>query len=271
MILRKYVVISLLVAFSFVMLAAGCGGKPTAEQPKPAPAAAPADLTVSAAVSMKDALAEIQKNYQAKNPNVKISFNLGASGALQKQIEEGAPADIFISAAAKQMDDLEKKNLIKKDTRKNLVENQLVLIVPKASGVSLAKFEDLAKEDIKHFAMGAPESVPAGQYTQQVLKKLNLTEAVQGKAVMAKDVRTVLTYVETGNAEAGTVYKTDAISSDKVKIAASAPAGSHDPIVYPMAIVAATKQAQAASDFAAYLAGPESKAVFEKYGFVAAK
>jgi molybdate transport system substrate-binding protein len=248
------------------LLVVGCGGK-TAEQTN----SQPVELTVSAAVSLKDALTEIQNSYQAKHSNVKILYNLGSSGSLQKQIEEGAPADIFISAAAKQMDDLEKKNLIKKETRKNLVDNQLVLIVPKNSTLQLTKFEDLTKSDIKQFAMGAPESVPAGQYTQQVLKKLNLYDTLQPKVVLAKDVRTVLAYVETGNVEAGTVYKTDATISDKVKIVAAAPEGTHDPIVYPIAEIAATKQAKAAEDFIAYLSGPESKAVFEKYGFVMSK
>lgn len=256
----------LIAMLSFILALSGCGQPQTK-----APADPAVELTVSAAVSLKDALGEIQKNYQAKHANVKISYNLGASGALAKQIEEGAPADIFISAAVKQMDDLAKKNLIKKETRKNLVENQLVLIVPKDSKLPLAKFEDLTKKEVTKFAMGAPESVPAGQYTQQTLKKLNIVDTVMPKAVLAKDVRTVLTYVETGNVEAGTVYKTDASVSDKVKIVAAAPAGSHDPVVYPLAVLAATKQVKAAEDFAAYLAGAEAQAVFAKYGFIQAK
>lgn len=243
-------------------LVAGCGGEQKAAAPQ-----APVELTVSAAVSMKDALTEIQQAYQAKNPNVKLAFNFGASGALQKQIEEGAPADIFISAAVKQMDELAKKKLIKEDSRKDLLLNQLVLIAPKASALALTGFGDLAKAEVKQFAMGAPESVPAGQYTQQVLKKLGIDGSVQPKTVQAKDVRTVLAYVETGNVEAGAVYKTDALVSDKVKIIAAAPADSHAPIVYPMAVLAGTKQPAAAEAFAAFLRGAESKAIFEKYGF----
>lgn len=241
---------------------AGCGQKTSLP---------PAEITISAAVSLKDALLEIQKNYQVKHPTVKINYNLGASGALQKQIEEGAPVDIFISAATKQMNDLEKKNLIKKETRRNIVENQLVLIAPKDSSLPLSSFQDLTKETIHKFAMGAPESVPAGQYTQQVLKKLTISNEVMIKAVLAKDVRTVLTYVETGNVEAGTVYKTDALVSTKVKIVATAPADSHEAIVYPMAILTASKQSAAAQDFTAYLAGSEAGAVFEKYGFTPIK
>lgn len=264
--MRK-VSLSVVVLLSLLLVLAGCSG---AKQTPP-PAAQQAELTVSAAVSLKDALTEIQKNYQEKYPNIKLNYNLGASGSLEKQIEEGAPADIFISAANKQMDDLDKKGLIKKETRKNLVENQLVLVTMKDSKLQLAGFEDLAKSEVAKFAIGAPESVPAGQYAQQVLKKLNLWDQVVPKAVQAKDVRTVLTYVETGNVEAGVVYKTDAAVSDKVKIVASAPAGSHDPIVYPIAVITNTKQSKAAEDFAAYLAGPEAQAVFAKYGFAQGK
>lgn len=241
---------------------AGCG-----QQTSPPSA----EITISAAISLKDALLEIQKNYQVKHPTIKINYNLGASGALQKQIEEGAPVDIFISAATKQMNDLEQKNLLKKETKRDLLKNQLVLITPKDSALPLNNFQDLTKETIHKFAMGAPESVPAGQYTQQVLKKLNISDLVMTKAVLAKDVRTVLTYVETGNVEAGTVYKTDALISKKVNIAATAPVDSHEPIVYPMAILAASKQSQTAQDFTTYLAGPEAAAVFEKYGFTPIK
>lgn len=258
---------TMLVMFAVLcLMLAGCSTQ-TAEQSRNQPV----ELTVSAAVSLKDALTEIQKNYQAKYPNIKISYNLGGSGSLQKQIEEGAPVDVFISAAAKQMDDLANKNLIKKETRKNLVENQLVLIVPQSSTLQVSKFEDLIKREVKQFAMGAPESVPAGQYTQQVLKKLGVYSEVQPKTVLAKDVRTVLAYVETGNVDAGAVYKTDATTSSKVKIAAAAPAGTHELIVYPMAVLAATKEVKASAEFMSYLAGEESKIVFEKYGFVMSK
>lgn len=258
--------ISLLV---FTLLSAGCGG--TAEKTQPGPAAQSVELTVSAAISLKDALTEIQTNYQKKAPNVKLIYNLGASGSLQKQIEQGAPADIFISAAPKQMDELESKNLVNKTSRKNLVENKLVLIVPQKSTLNLTQYEDLAKAGVQKFSIGEPTVVPAGQYAQEVLKKMKLWDTVRDKAVLAKDVRTVLAYVETGNVEAGIVYKTDAASSDKVKIAAIAPEGTHQPIIYPAAVLSGTKQQKAADDFLAYLFTPESKAIFEKYGFVMGK
>lgn len=257
-----------IVLVTVLALVTGCGG---AKQEAPAAKAEPVELNVSAAVSMKDALAEIQKNFQAKKPNVSIRFNLGSSGSLQKQIEQGAPADLFISAAPKQMDELEAKNLIKKETRKNLVENSLVLIVPKDSTLGLKAYPDITKDAVKKVAIGEPESVPAGQYAMQVLKKLELWEKIKDKAVQAKDVRTVLTYVETGNVDAGIVYGTDAAVSGKIKIAATAPAGSHEPIVYPVAVLSGAKQPQAAQDFLAYLNEPEAKAVLEKYGFTVSK
>ncbi|MBP2659412.1 MAG: molybdenum transporter, periplasmic molybdate-binding protein, partial [Firmicutes bacterium] len=234
-------------------LITGCSSEkqaaPATQQPK-------VELNISAAVSLKDALEEIQKNYEAKNPNIKLTYNLGASGALQKQIEQGAPADIFMSAAPKQMNDLEAKNLINKPTRKNLVENKLVIIVPKASSINISKYEDLTKDEVQKLSIGETASVPAGQYAQEVLKKLGIWDKIKDKAVLAKDVRTVLTYVETGNVEAGIVYKTDAASSDKVKITATAPEGSHQPIVYPVAVLSGTKQQKTAEDFLTYLNTP---------------
>jgi molybdate transport system substrate-binding protein len=269
--MKKTLLFFLTGLLAVALLIAGCSGGAGEKQTPAANSGQPVELNISAAVSLKDALNEIQANYQKKNPNVKLVYNLGASGTLQKQIEQGAPADIFISAAPKQMNELEAKNLINKATRKNLVENKLVLIVPSNSTLGLSKYEDLTKDNVQKFSIGEPSVVPAGQYAQEVLKKLGLWDTVQSKLVMAKDVRTVLAYVETGNVEAGIVYKTDAVSSNKVKIAAEAPAGSHQPIVYPVALLANSKQQKAAEDFAAFLTTPESAAVFEKYGFTMGK
>ena len=229
------------------------------------------ELNVSAAVSLKDALEEIKKEYEKKHPHVKIIYNLGASGSLQRQIEQGAPADLFISAAPKQMDELERKHLISKGSRINLVENQLVLVTPKTSAFVLKDFSDIQQAAVKKIALGETAVVPAGQYAQQALASMGLWETAKEKAVYAKDVRTVLTYVETGNVEAGFVYKTDAAASEKVQIAAIAPAGSHAPIVSPMGMMEGAKNHKAAEAFALYLTGAEGKAVFEKYGFVTGK
>lgn len=144
----------LLGAVTISLLVAGCGGASQPPAPKAADAPKPVELNISAAVSMKDALAEIQTNYQKKAPHVKLVYNLGASGSLQKQIEQGAPADIFISAAPKQMNELEAKNLVIKATRKNLLENKLVLIAPKDSTLSISKLEDLQNDTVKQISIG---------------------------------------------------------------------------------------------------------------------
>src|ERR1700722_12810569 len=165
-------------------------------------AQAASEVTVSAAISLKDSLDEIGKIYEKEHPGVKISFNYAGSGTLQRQIEQGAPVDIFFSAAEKQMDDLQAKNLIDAGTRRNMVRNQLVLIVP-ASDTTTHSFQDLANPGVKVVALGEPSTVPAGMYARQSLERLGVGGAVDRKVVLAKDVRAVLTYVETGNANAG--------------------------------------------------------------------
>ena len=265
--LKSIALLSILLIATILFAGCGSSGKET----PPAAQLTLIELNISAAVSLKDALTEIQKNYQAKNPHSKLLFNLGASGSLQKQIEQGAPADIFISAAPKQMNELQEKKLINPATRKNFVENKLVVVVPKDSKLSLTKYKDLTQAGVNKIALGETAVVPAGQYAKEVLQKLAIWDKVQDKVVYAKDARTVLAYTETGNVEAGIVYKTDAASSNKVKIVATAPEGSHQPIVYPIAVVASTKQAKTAEDFLNYLFTPESKVILEKHGFVMGK
>jgi molybdate transport system substrate-binding protein len=228
----------------------------------------PVNLTVSAAISLKDALDEIAKIYEAKHPNVTVSYNYGGSGALQHQIEQGAPVDIFLSAAEKQMDALQAEHLILLPTRRDIVRNALVLVTPADSDV-VKDFPDLEKPAVKTIALGEAATVPAGQYAEQTLQHLGLFGAIKSKVVYAKDVRQVLTYVETGNADGGLVYRTDALTSKKVRIAATAPEESHDIIVYPLAVLNTTKNEASAREFEEFIGGPESRAVFIKYGFAA--
>ena len=164
-----------------------------------------------------------------------------------------------------------KKNLIKTETRKNLVGNQLVLVAPKDSTLNLKDFKDLTQPGVQHFGLGAPETVPAGEYGIDVLKSLGIWETVKNKAVLGKDVRTLLAYAETGNVEASIVFSTVAATSDKVKIVAAAPPGSHKPIIFPGTVLTASKQAKAAEDYLNYLASPEGMKVFVKYGFTPLK
>ncbi|MNI26142.1 Molybdate-binding periplasmic protein precursor [compost metagenome] len=245
-----------------------------AEQPIVSPSSAtsqtPApkvELTISAAASLTDALKEIQTAYEGKNKQIKLNFNFGASGALQQQIEQGAPADLFLSAAAKNMKTLVDKQLIDQAQQKNLLINELVVVVPGDSKANVQKVEDLTSGDIKHLALGEPQTVPAGTYAKEALTKVKLWDGLQSKMVQAKDVRQVLTYVESGNAEAGFVYKTDALTSQKVKIAFQVDPTTYTPIEYPAGIVKATKYTKEASDFYAYLQSKEAQDVFVKFGF----
>ncbi|MGL5875354.1 MAG: molybdate ABC transporter substrate-binding protein [Xenococcaceae cyanobacterium] len=225
-----------------------------------------ASLTVSAAASLKDALGEIQQLDRQKKASVRISYNFGSSGSLQQQIEQGAPVDIFISAAAKQMNALEKKNLLLPDTRQDLLTNQMVLITTKEH-LDINKVEDLANSSVNRIALGEPKSVPAGQYAEEILNFYKISDRVRPKLIYAKDVRQVLSYVETGNVDAGFVYLSDAKQSKKIRIASTAPKESHRPIAYPIAVLKDSKNPQAAEEFIKFLATPQVKKIFEQYGF----
>lgn len=231
----------------------------------------PVELNVSAAASLKDVLTDIQKSYLQQESKIKIIYNFGSSGALQTQIEQGVPCDLFISAAAKQADDLEQKGLFRKGTRKNLLMNQLVLVVPKDAKSDIHSFADVAGDSIRKIGIGEPASVPAGQYAMEVFKYLGIWDVIQNKAVLGTNVRTVLTYVETGNVDAGVVYKTDALISDKVKVIAVAEPETHQPIIYPAAVLSGAGHPKEATKFLAYLSGKEARGIFEKYGFTVIK
>ncbi len=223
-------------------------------------------IVVSAAASLKEALSEVNAAFIAKNPGSAIALNLGGSGALQQQIEQGAPVDVFISAAKKQMDALAAKGLLLEGSAIDLLGNKVVLVGPPGA-TKPASFEALTDPSVRQIAIGEPGSVPAGQYAQQIFAWYKIAEAVKPKLVFAKDVRMVLTYAETGNVDAGIVYLTDAKQSGKVAILAEAPAGSHDPVVYPAAIIKAAKQPATARLYLDFLKSPEATALFVKRGF----
>jgi len=184
----------LLLLTGAIVLLAGCGG--AKEEPV---GAETLDLTVAAAASVQDVAKELKRVYGEKNSGVVITYNFASSGTLQKQIEEGAPVDLFISAGKSQMDALEEKGLILPGTRKNLLGNDLVLIAGKDSG--LASFDELDDQTTEKISIGTPETAPAGRYAKEALISLGLWEKIQPKLVLAKDVRQVLTYVETGNVD----------------------------------------------------------------------
>lgn len=223
-------------------------------------------LTISVAASLQNATAELAPLFERSQPGVKLAFNFGASGTLEQQIEHGAPADVFFSAAPRPMDALASKGLILDDTRRDLLRNQIVLIVPK-DNPGPTSFQELTGAKVKLIALGDPASVPAGDYGRQTLQALNLWAGVQSRLVLGKDVRQVLTYVETGNAEAGIVYATDARESSKVRVVDTAPEGTHTPVVYPIAVVKDSHNVAAARALIAFLAGRDGSTVFARHGF----
>jgi molybdate transport system substrate-binding protein len=216
---------------------------------------------------LTDALGEISEMYSTHAPNVKLRFIFGSSGTLQTQIEEGAPSDIFISAARKQMTTLNDKGLILSDTYKELLVNKVVLIVLKDSVKSINSFEDAGTDKVLKVALGEPKGVPVGQYSEEIFSYLNITAKLKEKAVYATDVRQVLNWVESGDVDCGVVYATDAAISDKVKVVDQAPEGSHEPVIYPAVILKSSRKAYEAKKFLDYLSTDESRGVFEKYGF----
>ncbi len=225
-------------------------------------------LTISAAASLQETLGEVETIYRFGHTAVDFRNNFGSSGTLAREIEQGAPVDIFISAAAKPMDDLEEKKLIAIGTRANLLHNSLVLIAPLDS--KLQGFAELGDKSTRLIAIGDPASVPAGQYAQQTLNALHLYDQVKGKLVLGKDVRQVLTYIETGNADAGFVYATDAQVSRGVRVVAVVPESAHDPIVYPAAVVKSSANQEEARRFVKFLGSSEAKEIFTKHGYTLA-
>lgn len=248
--------------------AIACNGTPTANPVTEVSGdpAAPADLTISVAASVQDAMKDIQVAYQEVAPEVTITYNFGSSGSLAQQIAQGAPVDVFLSASPQWMDDLAEKGQVVEGSRQDLLRNEMVLIVPKNKS-AVADFKDLETGEVGKVAIGEPESVPAGRYAKEVLTSLGLFDFLQPKLVFGKDVRQVLTYVETGNVDAGLVYATDANVSDQVEVVAIADSSSYSPIVYPIAVVQDSDNPETAQDFVDFLASDSAIAIFRGYGF----
>jgi molybdate transport system substrate-binding protein len=226
------------------------------------------ELLVSAAASMTDVLAELAIVYKDLDPNTELIFTFGPSGGLQAQIEEGAPVDIFISAAQKQMNALDKKNLLVEDTVKTLLVNKVVLITPKEDKIGIKSFDDLTSNDqIQKIALGDSSNVPVGQYSEEIFTTLGVLDQIIEKAIYGGDVRTVLTWVENGEVDAGLVYATDAMTTDKVIIVGEAPQGSHKEVTYPVGVIKTSKHIDQAKSFLGFLESNEAGEVFKKYGF----
>jgi molybdate transport system substrate-binding protein len=230
----------------------------------------PVTLNISAASSLTNALNEVNTAYTQLKPWVTITPNYGSSGTLQTKIENGAPCDVFFSAAAAQMDNLQNENLLLAGSRVNLLTNKIVLIVPKGSTLGLKSFNDLTLPAVKLIAIGDPKSVPAGTYAQTAFTELGILTAIQSKFVLGANVTQVLQYVDSGNVDAGVVYSTDALSDSNVTVIATGPADVNATIVYPAAIIKASKVASAAQDYITFLSSAQARAIFVKYGFAIA-
>ena len=228
----------------------------------------PLTLTISAAASLTEVMAEIKTLYKVEKPNVTLNYNIAGSGTLQKQIEQGADVDLFFSAGTKQMIALKEKALLLDNTNVNLVGNSVVLIVKSDSTLNITDFKGAADDKVKHIALGEPKTVPVGQYSEEVFTSLNILDKVKSKAVYAKDVKEVLTWVETGNVDAGVVYGTDAKTSERVKVASIAGDDLYKtPVVYPAAVIKASKNIEDTKIFLKFLSSDKAKDIFIKYGF----
>ena len=229
-------------------------------------------ILVAAAASLKNAYEdELIPMFEEQYPGVTVEGTYDSSGKLQTQIEEGLEADVFMSAATKQMKALDEEGMIASDTIVNLLENKIVLIVPAGSDSKIDSFEKIG--DAASIALGDPESVPAGQYAKEALTNLNVWDSIQDKVSFGTNVTEVLNQVAAASADAGIVYATDAASkADQVTVVAEAPEGSLEKkVIYPVAVVKATTHEDAAKAFVDFLQTPEAIAVFESYGFVAAE
>lgn len=253
--LIKWLLLSMIIAILF-----GCSSKGNEGTEK-------TELSISAAASLTDALNELKQVYESEHDDVKITLNLGSSGKLATQIEQGAPSDIFLSASRSDMERLSVKVLVNESSVVDFTKNSIVVIANKSTADPLTSFEQLGDEDFDHLSIGEPDTVPVGRYTKEVLEHLQLWTPLQNKLVMGSDVRQVLTHVEMGNAEYGIVYSTDAFVSDKVVVVAEANSAWHTPVVYPGAVIKDSKHPEKAQDFLDFISGEEGKEILKKYGF----
>ncbi len=230
------------------------------------PAAQAMELTVSAATSLKEPLEEIRPLFEAARPGATVVYYFGSSGSLQNQIQQGAPVDVFVSAGTMPVNALAEAGLVVPGSLHVVAANKVVLIAPRDSKRP-TNFEDLADPAIRVIAVGEPKTVPAGQFAGEVFQALKIRDAIQSRLVFAKDVRQVLVYVETGNADAGVVYASDAAQSDRVRVVAGAPPGSHARVTYPAVVLRRSASPALAGEFIAFLEQKTARDVFLKRGF----
>ena len=228
------------------------------------------ELTVAAALSLKGAFEEAGARYQGGRPGERILFNFAASGVLQRQIEGGAPADVFASASPREMDDLERKQMLAAGSRRTFARNAIVLIVPAGGKSFAASFPGLREGNVRRIAIGNPATVPAGTYAEEVLRHFNVLGSLRGRLVFAENVRQVLDYTARGEVDAGVVFLTDVMGVPGIQVAASAPPKSHSPAMYYAAVVAGARNSERARAFIEVLLSPEGREVMTRRGFLPA-
>ena len=229
---------------------------------------APREATFSVAVSLKEAVEELGRRFMQAHPGVTLRYNFGSSGELQKQIEAGAPIDLFLSAAERQMDELERRNLIVAASRRVFAGNVLVAIKPLDSPLDLAKPADLLDARVRSVVVGNPKTVPAGQYAEQSLRALGVWERLRPRLVFAENVRQALEYVARGEVDAGFVYASDLASRPgRVKEAFRPGEDTYQAITYPVAVVSGAHEPALADAFVRLLLSPEGQAVLARFGF----
>jgi molybdate transport system substrate-binding protein len=226
------------------------------------------EVIFSVAISMKDAVEELGRGFAASRPGLVVRHNFGSSGELQKQIEAGAPVDLFISAAQRQMDELQQRNLIVATSRRSFARNVLTVVKPSDSALDLAKPADLLDPRVRRIVIGNPKTVPVGQYAEESLKALGLWAGLHARLVFAENVRQALDYVARGEVDAGFVYTTDvALRGARVKEAFRPPEDTYRPVVYPVAVVAGSRHAVVAQAFIDLLVSREGQIVLARFGF----
>ena len=268
---KKFGILTL--ALCLMLGAVGCSNNSSSSSSSNASSAASSsgdssekvELNISAAASLQEAMVELEKEFKNINPDVKLTVNLGSSGSLMQQIQEGAPCDLFISAGAKQMDALVEDGIVEKDAVKTLLTNDLVLVA--AKGEKVDSLDALKTDDVEKIAIGDPESVPAGKYAKEVLDNTKLYDNVKDKLVLAKDVKEVLSWVQKGNADVGFVYLSDATGVDDVDVVLTTDDDSHSEIAYPVAVLKDSKQAKVAQQFEDFLLSDKAQNILEKHGF----
>lgn len=267
------------------------GGRPRAEAPLPSrhrqflrripriiilawvacagtPSASAQELTLSAAISMKEAVEEIGRRFVQSRAGVRLHYNFGGSGELQKQIEAGAPVDVFVSAADRQMNELDRKGLILPGSRRSFARNALSVVVPADARVTISRAADLLQPQVRRIAIGNPKTVPAGQYAEESLRALAPWDAVRERLVFGENVRQVLAYVARGEVEAGFVYVTDLMTRPgPVKEAFRPPQSSYTSVTYPAAVVAGSRYPALGEAFIALLLSGEGQDILARLGF----